>query len=345
MPDCSDRPRAQPRACLAPVRDGRGRVLLACMALLPAVMLATGCAPSSPPSLLGALEWDRVGVAAEVSEPIRHIAVAEGDPVQAGQLILELDTRRTDAQLAQAQADARRAQAALLELTNGARIEAIDAARATLAGAESTQANARRERDRLAEVRRRGLVAQADLDNAETALRTATAQANNARANLAQLLNGSRIEDIEQGEAALASAQAAAQQLALTRARLEVRAPRNGRVDALPFKLGDQPPLGATVVSLLAGDAPYARIYVPASQRAQLAPGARCRVDVQGVERSFDATIRSLRSDPAFTPYYALTGDDASRLVYRAELVLDGAAATQLPAGLPAQATCGGHGE
>jgi HlyD family secretion protein len=39
-----------------------------------------------------------------------------------------------------------------------------------------------------------------------------------------------------------------------------------------------------------------------------------------------------------------LTGEDASRLAYRAELVLDGDAARKLPAGLPAQAECDGHG-
>jgi len=307
--------------------------------------LASACHRENHETMLGTLEWDRVAVAAEVSEPIVRIDVKEGATARAGDAILSLDPRRTDAELAQAVADAARAEAALAELRHGTRIETIDAGRATLAGAESTQANAKRERDRLAEIRRRGLVAQADLDNAETALRTATAQSNNARANLAELLNGTRIEDIEQAEAQLASAKAVVEHLTLTRARLDVRAPVDGRVDALPFKLGDQPPAGATLVSMLSGAAPYARIYVPASQRARLAEGARCRVRVEGVEAEYSATIRTLRSDPAFTPYFALTGDDASRLAYRADLVLEGDAAKKLPAGLPAQAECATHGE
>jgi HlyD family secretion protein len=307
-------------------------------------LAATACHRSGETPMLGTLEWDRVAVAAEVSEPILAIAAHEGDSAKAGDPILTLDPRRTDAELAQATADARKATAALDELRHGSRIETIDAARAALAGAVSTQTNARRERDRIAEIRKRGLVAQADLDNAETALRTATAQANSTRANLDELLHGTRVEDIEQAEAALAAAEAAVQHLSLTRARLDVRAPVDGRVDALPFKLGDQPPLGATLVSLLSGAAPYARIYVPASRRAHLAQGVHCRVRVEGVDGTFAATIRSLRSDPAFTPYFALTGDDASRLAYRAELVLEGDAAKKLPAGLPAQAECDAHG-
>ncbi|MFC4822369.1 HlyD family secretion protein [Dokdonella ginsengisoli] len=311
---------------------------------LAAATFAAGCAERQPPQLLGTLEWDRVAVAAEASEPILSVAVAEGARVKFGDLILSLDPRRSDAELAQAQAEQRRAEAALAELRHGTRIETIDAARATLAGADSTRANAQRERDRLAEIRKRGLIAQADLDNAETALRTASASTNAARANLTELLNGTRIEDIEQAEAALAAARAAAEHAALVRARLDVRAPRDGEVDALPFKVGDQPPLGAPLVSLLAGAAPYARVYMPASQRAALAEGAHCRVHVQGVAEAFDAILRTLRSDPAFTPYYALTGEDASRLAYRAELVLSGEAATKLPAGLPAQADCSGAG-
>ena len=37
-----------------------------------------------------------------------------------------------------------------------------------------------------------------------------------------------------------------------------------------------------------------------------------------------DGKVRSIASDASFTPYYALTGDDASRLVYRAEVLLEG---------------------
>jgi HlyD family secretion protein len=307
-------------------------------------LASAACGRSGDTPMLGTLEWDRVAVAAEVSEPILAIEVREGDFAKAGDAILTLDPRRTDAELAEATAEARKAKAALDELRHGSRIETIDAARAALAGAVSTANNARRERDRLAEIRKRGLIAQADLDNAETALRTATAQAQSARANLDELLHGTRIEDIEQAEAALAAAEAAVQHLSLTRARLDVQAPVDGRIDALPFKLGDQPPLGATLVSLLSGPAPYARIYVPASRRAHLAQGARCRVRVEGIDDAFAATIRTLRSDPAFTPYFALTGADASRLAYRAELVLDGEAAKKLPAGLPVQAECDAHG-
>jgi HlyD family secretion protein len=294
--------------------------------------------------LLGTLEWDRINVLAETSEPVIALEVKEGDRVEAGQVLLRLDPRRTDAEMAMARADARRLSAQLEELRHGARVETIDAARAQLTSADSAAANARRVYDRAVELRKSRTIAQAQLDDAINGLRMARASANAARAQLTELLRGTRPEQLEQAEAALAGAQAKVQQLEITRERLDVRAVRSGRVDALPFRLGDQPPVGATLVSLLAGDAPYARVYVPERLRASTQPGQHFRVRVDGVDKPFDAVLRSIRSDPAFTPYYALSGDDATRLSYRAELVLQGDAVHALPAGLPCHAEPVNHG-
>ncbi|MBL0162811.1 MAG: HlyD family efflux transporter periplasmic adaptor subunit [Xanthomonadales bacterium] len=300
-----------------------------------------GCKSSDQSLLLGTLERERVAVTAQASERITRIDVAEGDEVHAGDPILSLDPRRSDARIEQGRAEVRHAQSALAELRNGSRIETIDVARADLAGELSSTANAQRERDRLAEIRKRGLIAQADLDRAENTLRNTAAQRDAARARLAEQLAGTRIEDIEQAEAMLSSAQAALDQLELDRARYDVVAPRDGRIDALPFKLGDQPASGAVLVSLLAGPI-YARVYVPASQRPHIRQGSACTVSVSGTEAPFRARVRSIRSDPAFTPYFALTGDDASRLAYRAELVLETPSTDALAAGIPAQAQCNG---
>lgn len=310
------------------------------LAVLCATLAAAGCARDNDnPALLGTLEWDRVALPAEVSEPITQILVREGDRVAADQLLVQLDPRRTQAQADAAQADVARLSAALDELRHGARIETIDASRAALARAQATAVNAQVARDRAAQVRAKGLNSQADLDNANAALRTANADVNAARANLEELLHGTRPEDLAQGEASLAQAQATLAQLQVTLQRLGVRATRAGRVDALPFKLGDRPAAGASVASLLVGDAPYARVYVPEPQRAKLQQGAHFQVRIEGIAQPFSAAAVRIASEPTFTPYYALSGDDASRLAWRAELALDANDATRnLPAGMPCQA-------
>ena len=68
-------------------------------------LLLAGCRERKEEVLLGSLEWDRIGVPAEISEPILKIAVQEGAAVKAGELLLTLDARRTEARLAQAEAN------------------------------------------------------------------------------------------------------------------------------------------------------------------------------------------------------------------------------------------------
>ena len=310
--------------------------------LLSALLLAalTGCTDADKP-LLGTLEWDRVSLPAEASEVLLRIAVAEGERVEAGQLLLELDPRRQDARIAQARAEVEQAAAHLAELSNGARSETIDAARADLARNRAELTDAERSFSRIAELYQRKQVAIAELDRARAARDQASAATRSAEAQLRELTNGTRPEQLEQAAAALEAARGNLAQLQVGREHLSRRAPRSGLVDALPFKVGDQPPAGAELVSLLVGEQPYARVFIPASIRAQVSVGDVMRVFVEGVEQPFQARVRSIRSEAAFTPYYALTGDDASRLMYRAELVLQGEAARQLPAGLSLRAERG----
>ncbi len=145
-----------------------------------------------------------------------------------------------------------------------------------------------------------------------------------------------RPEQIAQAEAALAAAQAQERAQAVSTGRLDVVAPRAGRIDSLPYRLGDEPPVGAPLAVMLVGDAPYARVYVPEPLRAGVRVGdaATVRVGARG-ERSYPGRVRMIRSEPTFTPYYALTGKDAARLSYLAEVQLEGEGVAELPAGLP----------
>ncbi|HUO69114.1 MAG TPA: HlyD family efflux transporter periplasmic adaptor subunit [Gammaproteobacteria bacterium] len=299
--------------------------------------LLAACSSEKNPPFVGSLEWDRVAVTAELAEPVLRWDVAEGDRVEAGAALLEQDPRRQDARIAAAHGDLMEAEGKLLELTNGARIETIDTARANLAQAHAAESNAQMDYDRSVELKKRDLIAGAAVDQARATLNQAKAATKAQESQLLELTHGTRVEQIDQATAAVAAAKGTLQELEVTRARLTVRAPRAGRVDALPFRAGDQPPVGAALVSMLVGDAPYARVFVPAPRRGNIKQGDAFDVKLED-GRTFTATVRSIRSEASFTPYYALAGDDAARLVYRAELVLQGDGTADLPAGLPVTA-------
>lgn len=303
------------------------------LAILLAVAGLAACS-KQPPQALGTLEYDRITLPAPAAERIVAIQVREGEQVAAGQALLQLDPAHTRSELAAAQAQVRQQHEVLAELETGPRVEDIDRARANLAAAQAQAREARAYYDRLAPLKGKGYVAAADLDRARAAAGNAAGQVAAAQAALDELLHGTRPEQIAQAQAAVAAAeaQASAQQVLL--GKLNIVAPRGGRVDSLPYKLGDQAPVGAPVAILLAGDAPYARIYVPEPQRAGVRVGDAIQVFVAGRDQPYAGKVRMIRSEPDFTPYYALIGDDAARLSYLAEVAL-GPDAAELPAGLP----------
>ena len=303
------------------------------IASLSIALLLAACAKETPQAL-GTLEYDRVTLPAPVAERIVAIDVREGQQVEAGARLLVLERTRTEAQAEAARAEAQRQREALGELEAGPRQERIAQARAALAAAQAGAIDANAYYARLRPLGVRKLVAAADVDRARAASASADAQAKLARAALDELLNGSRREDIAQGEAAVRAAEAQATAQVATLDKLDVRAPRAGRIDSLPYKLGDQAPVGSPLAILLVGEAPYARVYVPETIRANVQVGDKARVFVDGRDAALPGTVRMIRSEASFTPYYALIGKDAARLSYLAEIAL-GKDAAQLPAGVP----------
>jgi HlyD family secretion protein len=302
--------------------------------LLITFALALAACQEAPPQALGTLEYDRITLPAPAAERIVEINVREGQKVAAGQSLLRLEAARTESATIALRQEAQRQRDALQELEAGARSETIAQARAQLAAAQAQARDARAYYSRVQPLGTRQLIAAAEVDRARAAAGSADAQVRTARAALLELENGTRPERIAQGEAAAraAEAQASAQQVTLD--KLNVVAPRAGRVDSLPYRLGDQAPVGAPLAILLAGDAPYARVYLPEPIRVDVRVGQKARVFIQGRDGATAGTVRMIRSEPSFTPYYALIGEDAARLSYLAEIQLDKTAG-ELPAGLP----------
>ncbi|WMJ68579.1 HlyD family secretion protein [Stenotrophomonas sp. 24(2023)] len=306
------------------------------LALMGLAMLA-GCRQEVPVAL-GTLEWDRISVPAPAAESIASVPVHEGQAVSAGTLLMQLDPLRTDAQLAAAAADTRQAQAQLKELQVGPRQEQIAQARAHLQALRAQSDEAAAYYRRVRPLARQQLVAAAELDRARAAAGNAAGSVRAAEQALLELLHGSRTEDIAQGQSAVEAAQAQQQVQAVNRQKLELRAPRDGVVDALPYRQGDQAPVGAPLAVLLVGDRPHARVYLPQPLRLQVKVGQAATIIVQGRDGSLPGKVRMIRSEPTFTPYYALTGQDVERLSYLAEIEVDpGTDLQALAAGVPVQ--------
>ncbi|HEY5760750.1 MAG TPA: HlyD family efflux transporter periplasmic adaptor subunit [Steroidobacter sp.] len=309
------------------------------LAMSSMLVLLAACGSPDQGQILGTLERDRLELIAEANEPILSIEVREGQQVEAGAVLLRLDLSSIQTRVDQAAAARNVAERRLAELTKGPRSQEIIEARAAAESAQSSLTTEGREYERVRDLVERKLLSQSSLDQARARRDTAAGTQKQTTARLNLLLEGTRIEELEQAEASLKQAQAALVEVQTSAARYVVTAPRAGRIEAIPYKLGERPAAGAPVIVMLADGTPYARVHVPEPVRAQFKSGAQVQVHLDGRDQPLHGVVRYISAEAAFTPYYALTQEDRSRLSFLAEIDLPDEAARDIPSGIPVQVT------
>jgi HlyD family secretion protein len=300
-------------------------------------MLLQSCDGRDMDVALGILARERVVLTATATAIITDLPIAEGSEIEAGTILVQLEDALQQASLEVAQARLAEAEADLERLRGGARVQEIAIAEARVEGARAVYGEAETTLERNRRLLDSGTVTQARLDQDIARRDAALAELTSAEQALAELREGARAEDIRIAEAHLAAAQA---EVAAERTRLQdltIRASRDGRLDSLPWNLGERVPLGSPVAVLLTGDRPHARIYIPEPARVRLAVGDPVSIALDGTEAVFEGHLRWISDEPAFTPYYALNREQRARLVYLAEVDLPPEAAG-LPAGVPVTA-------
>ena len=300
------------------------------------VLLLAACDNSSPHLALGTLERDRIAHTATVNEVVVALPVAQGSIVKKGTVLVKLDDTLQNAQLRKAEAGVSQAKANLEKLRNGARVEEVAAASAKVAGANAALVESEANYGRTLELKNQKIISKAILDKALSTRDSSLAGLHNAQEELRKLTNGTRIEDLRAAEANLAAANAVQASETKRLADLTIVATRDGLLDNLPWNLGERVTVGSPVAIVLAGKAPFARIYVPEPYRIKIKAGDKLAVHVDGLEKPVMGEVSWISTEPAFTPYYALNQEERSRLMYLAKVQLPDSEAN-LPNGVPAQ--------
>ncbi len=285
---------------------------------------------------LGTLERDRIAHPATVNEVVIDLPVAAGSQVTKGTVLVRLDNTLQLANVAKAEAEVAKAVANLEKLRNGARKEEVAAATAKVAGEKAGLLEAQVSYQRAKKLLQKKLTSQAQVDQTRAARDSGQAKLKSAEEQLLELTNGTRVEDLRYGEAQLSSVQAvlASEQKKLS--DLTIIATRDGVLDNLPWNLGERVTIGSPLAIVMAGKAPYVRVYVPEPYRVKLSLGDELVVRVDGLDKTIKGKLRWISTEPAFTPYYALNQEERARLMYLAEVQLSDDQ-KNLPSGVPAQ--------
>ncbi len=299
-------------------------------------ILLSACNNRDQAVALGTLERDRIAHTATVSEVVVALPVTQGSVVSKGTLLVKLDDTQQKAQVARVQAQVLQAEANLEKLHNGAREEEVAAASAKVAGAKAKLVESEARYKRTKNLIQRELTSQANLDQSLAARDASFADLRSTQEYLRELTNGTREEDLRIAEAQLGAVIAALASEHKKLADLSITATRDGILDNLPWNLGERVSAGSPLAIVLAGKAPFARIYVPEPYRVKVKVGDKLLIHVDGLDNTITGELRWISSEPAFSPYYALNQDQRSRLMYLAEVQLPDSEAG-LPNGIPAQ--------
>ena len=150
-----------------------------------------------------------IKLASRVVGRLKEVTVSDGDPVRKGQVVAVLENDDLQAQIEQARANVRRAQAALEKLQNGARPEERAASRAARDEAQAAADNARQNYERSLKLfKEGGIISQSVLDQSERDWKMAQARLESARENYKLIMAPPRSEDVAAAKAEVELARA-----------------------------------------------------------------------------------------------------------------------------------------
>lgn len=283
----------------------------AVFAIAAALVLAAGgyflweqnAAVRTPPGLAsanGRVEVTRVDIASKLAGRVAEISVNEGDSVEAGAVIAQLDTAELRAQLAGAKAAVQQA------------IASVGRAEADIATRKAQNDLALIEVGRAAELAQSSAGTRADLDRRRAENLVTAAQLQAARAALVE---------------ANAAKQAAEAQVAQIEAMLEdseLRTPVSGRVEYKLVQPGEVVSAGGRLVTVLDLSDVFMTIFLPTGEAGRVALGSEARIVLDAVPDSvFPATVSFVAEEAQFTPKAVETTNERQKLMYRVKLAVD----------------------
>lgn len=317
-------------------------------------LVGAACAdkpPSNKIRVSGRVEATEVRLAPDAGGRVLELAVAEGDRIAVGALVVRLDTRDTEIALARAAADHAGADAQLRLLLAGARDEdvrqaeaQVASARADVSAAQAELAAAEQDLERFEALLRTNAGSRKQRDDAATRrdvakerLAAAESRVKAAEEGAGRLRSGARPEEIDVARARVAGveAQQAALQKALADATLT--APVSGIVTDKLVEVGEVIAPRTPVVVLVDLDNAWADVFVPEPAVPRLRTGQAATVFTDAGGTGIAGTVTWISSKAEFTPRNVQTADERAKLVYRVRVTVDNAAGV-LKQGMPVDA-------
>jgi HlyD family secretion protein len=290
---------------------------LACGLFLGACSRSNGV-PTSDLVLSGNIEVVDAQLGFKIPGRVTSRPVSEGERVQAGQLIAQLDDQDQTQQLVLRRAELAATEAALAELEAGSRPQEIAAVEATLRSAEAERERARLDFARSQELRGKEVIADRDFETAQAQLKVAEARAAEAAERLKLAKEGPRIETIHQARARTDQARAAAALAQIQLDNTRLTSPLTGMVLSHNIEPGEFVAAGTPVVTVADIAHVWVRAYLNETDFSRIHHGQQVIVRTESFPgRDFAGTVGFIASEAEFTPKTVQTPKERVKLVFR----------------------------
>ena len=289
-------------------------------------------------SATGTVEFTETDVAPELGGRLATLNAHEGDRVKLGDTLAILTASSMPADIARQQAAVADARAQLGNLEAGAQSEEIARAEADVRRAAAAVTLAQENRKRIEPLAARGTLSAQRGDEARAAESDATERLASAQQTLRQLHGGARTEEVAAARARVQQADAALASLRAHAGELVLLAPGNGRVRGTWFEPGEVVPTGRPVLTLADDAKPWVRVYVDQAGFTGLTPGAKvtARLDIGG--DGIPGHVVAMSDKAEYTPRVALTESERADLTFWVKIMLDDSTG-RVKAGLPITVT------
>jgi len=260
-------------------------------------------------SVSGTIETDEAHVASRYGGRVQLIHFQEGDALEPGDVIVELDAEELKARRDQA--------AALLkELKEGPRKAEIAAASNDWQALAAQLDFARKEEQRALELFAQKTISVTERDLANSRANALERGVAAARQRFELLVEGTRPERIEQAAAQLAEIEAQLREMRIV-------APTNSTLEVLSVKVGDVLAPNREVATLILPHRLWVRVYVPEPWlgHIQLHDKVKVRVD-SFPDREFQGEVEQINRQAEFTPRNVQTVGDRVRQVFGVKVML-----------------------
>ena len=224
----------------------------------------------APVKLFGNVEIREAEASFRQAGRIKDILVDEGDKVQEGQVLAELETDTFMDAMAASDAEIALANSDLTKLKNGSRPEEIAIAKDNVALTKAALDNAQTEYARQAALAPSGAVAQKIVDGLKAQRDMAQANYQTALDALKLRQNGARKEDLMAGQSRLQGAQANRRKIQTALDDTKLYAPVSGIIVAKPKEKGAIVAPNVAVFTISIQDPIYIRAYVSEKELAKL---------------------------------------------------------------------------